>query len=195
MVLSTTVFSCASFSKKGFRKEVEKLDKTNITKLNGNYSFYPIKKYIGNDKKEGNNISDSLKYYFNAYDELNGELAYPPKKIGFDSLFKKENEYQISLNVENKNNLRIKVSENSTVIKDTILTGKHKKGMFYLDNKFLKCWGVPYLFGGCQNNKRRIGITKKGNLLINEAVDNGGAILVIIAGGYSYNVAFEYERK
>lgn len=195
MILSTTIFSCASFSKKGFRKEIENLEETNLTKLNGKYSFYPIKKYIGNNKNQDNNVPDSLKHYDNAYDLLNGELAYPPRKIGIDSLFKKENEYQIGLTLENKNKLRVQVFENLIVIKDTVLTGKHKKGMFYLDNKFLDCWGVPYLFGGCQNNKRRIGITKKGNLLINEAIDNGGAVLLIFAGGYSYNTTFEYERK
>ena len=37
MILSTTIFSCASFSKQGFRKEIENLEETNLTKLNGRY--------------------------------------------------------------------------------------------------------------------------------------------------------------
>jgi len=75
------------------------------------------------------------------------------------------------------------------------LKGKYKKGMFYLDNKFLECHGVPYIFGGCNNNKRRIGLTKNGNLLVNEAIDNSGALLLIIGAGYSYNITYEYERN
>ena len=107
----------------------------------------------------------------------------------------KDNEYQITLNLENKNSLRIKVFENSLVIKDTLLAGKYKKGMFYLDNTFLECRGIPYLFGGCTHSKRRVGLTKSGNLLVNEAVDSSGALLIIIAAGYSYNATFEYKKQ
>ena len=191
--ISFTIFSCASFTKKRFRKEIANLEKVEINKLNGNYSLNPVRRYYSLGKEEPNDkIPDSLKrnngYYF-----LTNE-SYK-KKSEFDSLRNSKNEYCLSLILENSNKLKVKLLENSNVISDTIFEGKHKNGMFYINNKYLDCDGVPFLFGGCRNNKRRIGLTKNGNLLINEAVSNEGALLLIIGAGYSYNVTYEYERK
>lgn len=193
IVLSFTIFSCASFTKKRFRNEIVNLEKNELNKLTGNYSLNPIRRYYSLGKENPNDkIPDSLKrnngYYF-----LTNE-SYE-KKSEFDSLRKNESKYLLSLNLENQNKLRVELLEDSKVITDTIFEGKHKNGMFYLDNKYLDCNGVPFLFGGCRNNKRRIGLTKNGNLLINEAVSNEGALLLIIGAGYSYNVTYEYERK
>lgn len=184
--------SCASFSKRRFRNEIENLNTENITKLNGNYSFNPIKRYynFGKPNLEDNN-SDSLRYT-NAYIFLLNKSLYKYDK--FDSISTLKNKFEISLQLENENLLKIKVSNNLKIIKDTTLTGKFRKGMFYLDNKFLECNGIPYLFGGCRNNKRRIGITKNGNLLINEAVNNEGALLLIIGGGFSGNTTYEFKK-
>lgn len=188
-----SVQSCAMFSKKGFRKDSEYLTENNIGKLNGNYTFNPIKKISKSESKKSNyEIPDSL-LYVNAYDYmLNTNFRLSLKN---DSIRNSKNDYTLNLELENLNRLRIKILENTTVIKDTFLSGKYKKGMFYLDNKYLKCHGVPYLFGGCSNNKRRIGLTKNGNLLINEAVSNDGAFLIVFAAGYSYNSTYEYKRK
>lgn len=192
-VISFTSFSCASFTKKRFRKEIVNLEKGKLNKLNGNYSLYPIRRYYSLGKEEPNDkIPDSLKrnngYYF-----LTNE-SYE-KKNGFDSLINNENKYFLSLYLENSNKLRVELLENSKVLSDTIFGGKLKNGMFYIENKYLDCNGIPFLFGGCQNNKRRIGLTKNGNLLINEAVSNEGSLLLIIGAGYSYNLTYEYERK
>ncbi|MFI2744070.1 hypothetical protein ACG2LH_15145 [Zhouia sp. PK063] len=192
-VFSFTILSCASFTKKRFRKEVTNLEKTELKKLTGNYSLNPIRRYYSLGKEEPNDkIPDFLKrnngYYF-----LTNE-SYE-KKSEFDSLKKNENTYLLSLNIENTNKLNVELLENSKVLTDTIIGGKYKNGMFYLNNKYLDCNGVPFLFGGCRNNKRRIGLTKNGNLLINEAFSNEGAVLLIIGAGHRYNVTYEYERK
>lgn len=193
LAIALSVQSCAMFSKKRFRKESDYLTENNIGKLEGNYSFHPVKRIFNSGKKSQNDtIPDSL-VKNNAYDFMLHTDYKSIKK--FDSIRNSENDYVLNLELENLNRLRIKILENTTVIKDTFLSGKYKKGMFYLDNKYLKCHGVPYLFGGCSNNKRRIGLTKNGNLLINEAVSNDGAFLIIIGAGYSYNVTYEYQRK
>ena len=146
--------SCATFSKKRFRKEIENLRIENISKLNGNYSYNPIKRYYSLGKPEPkDNIPDSLKHN-NAYMFLLNKTLNKNDK--FDSISKLENNFSLNLSLENNNLLKIKILENSRVIKDTTLTGKCRNGMFYLDNKFLECSGIPYLFGGCRNNKRRI---------------------------------------
>lgn len=193
-LLSITSYSCASFSKNRFRKEIDNLKEKDISKLNGTYSFYPIRRYYNLGREEPyDRIPDSLKYN-NAYEFLVND--WYQKKKEFDSLRKEENKYQLNLNLEKrKNRLNIKVFENSKVIKDTILIGRYKKGMFYLDNKYVDCTGIPFLFGGCSNNKRRIGVTQNGNLLINEASSDLWAILIILGNGKSYNETYQYKRE
>lgn len=192
ILLGSTVFSCASFSKKRFRKDLVNLQETTLTNLNGNYSFHPIKRFYNHTKNNPyNHIPDSLRYN-NAYDFLINEDH--KKELKFDALRKKENSYQISLTLESSHLLRIKVLENSKVIKDTVFAGKLKNRMFYIENRFLSCTGIPFIFGGCVNNKRRIGLTKNNNLLINAAYSNEGALLLVFGAGYNYNVSFEYHR-
>ena len=184
--------NCATFSKKGFRKEIAKLKTENILELNGNYSFNPIKRFYNLGKPETtDNIPDSLRHN-NGYAFLLNRTINKNDK--FDSISKTKNDFYLNLSIENNNMLKVKVLKNSKIIKDTTLTGKYRNRMFYLDNKFLDCNGIPYLFGGCRNNKRRIGLTKNGNLLINEAVSNEGAFLLIIGAGYSFNLTDEYKR-
>jgi hypothetical protein len=190
--LALAFLSCASFSKKRFRKEVQNLEIENISQLNGSYTYNPIKRYYSFEKPKPKDIVPDSLMNNNAYMFLLGK--YLNEKDKFDSISQLKNNFNIDLRLENNNLLKIKISDNSKVIKDTTLTGKYKKGMFYLDNSFLDCNGIPYLFGGCRNNKRRIGLTKNGNLLINEAVCNEGAFLLIIGSGYSYNLTYEYKR-
>ena len=187
-----TFFGCATFSKKRFRKEVEYLEKETVSKLNGNYSFNPIKRYYSFSKPEPKDSSIELLRDNNAYMFLLNKTLNENDK--FDSISKLQNNYHLTLNIENNKSLKIQVLENSKIIKDTSLTGHYKNGMFYINNIFLECNGIPYLCGGCRNNKRRIGLTKNGNLLINEAVCNEGALLLIIGVGYSYNLTYEYKR-
>lgn len=177
--------------KKNIRKELDNLEKIDISRLEGNYFINPTKEYYNYGKTQNDNKPDSLKNN-NAYQFI---LNTDFRKINTKDSVGNEND-KLSLNLKFKNEylLSIKVYRDSQIVRDTILYGKYKKGMFYLDNKFLDCNGVPYLFGGCRNNKRRIGLTKKGNLLINEAVSNEGAILLIIGAGYSYNLTYEYQR-
>lgn len=184
-------FGCASYSKKNIRKELDNLEKIDISRLEGNYFINPTKEYYNYGKTQNENKPDSLKNN-NAYQFI---LNTDFRKINIkDSVGNENDKLSLNLKFKNKNLLSIKVYRDSQIVRDTILYGKYKKGMFYLDNKFLDCNGVPYLFGGCRNNKRRIGLTKKGNLLINEAVSNEGAILLIIGAGYSYNLTYEYQR-
>ncbi len=192
-VVWSTICSCATFTKKRFRKEIACLKKVELNELTGIYSINPVRRYYSLGKENPNDkIPDSLTrnngYYFLTNDSYD-------KKREFDSLRKSKELYYLRLTLENSTRLKVELLENRNVIADTIFTGRHKSGMFYIDNKYLDCNGIPFLFGGCRNNKTRIGLTKKGNLLINKAVSNEGAILLIIGAGYSYNITYEYERK
>jgi hypothetical protein len=74
------------------------------------------------------------------------------------------------------------------------LGGKLRSGLFYLDNKFLKRNGIPYLAGGYTHHKTRIGLSKNNGLMVNYAYDNSGALLLIIGAGSSYNLGYHYKR-
>jgi hypothetical protein len=181
--------SCASFSKKGFRKNLYSLEKENITALNGDYSLFPNRRYL---KKSFANdtIPDSL-IFFNAYHQITNQCIQPLLQIDY----KNKQAYYIQIKIEDEKELHLKVVENLKPITDTTLYGRLKNGMFYLTNKELDCHGIPFFLGGCYHTKRRIGLTKKGNLLVNTAVSNEGAFLFIFGSGYSYNSAFEYSKN
>lgn len=183
LVMVIALTNCASFSKKEFREDYEKLSKTNLNTLNGTYELYPNKKF-GSRTSNIINHADLFSQITNQSWKNNDALS----KMHYI-----ENEYAIALFFESST-LTIKLLENNKTIREDSIKGKIKKGMFYLDNKFLECNGIPYVFGGCQNNKRRIGITKTGSLIINTAYDNGGAMFLILAAGISYNTSFEFFR-
>ena len=164
------------------------LNEKNLTELNGNYSFYPLKAF-----REGFNDldADSLRFT-NSYQEIINENWNQRQKT--NSTLKKESIYLVKIKITESKKLDITLLENGFEIRDTILNGKLKNGMFYIDNKYLKCKGIPYLFGGCENNKRRIGLSVNNNLITNEAVNNEGAVLLILGGGANYNDSFEFKR-
>lgn len=184
-----SIFSCASYSKKEFKKNYTKIDDNGLNKINGNFQFYPSKRF-GKDFEDRN--PDSLRRYVNLYQGLIDEER--ENRIRFDSLRNDKKHYSVNLNLKNKTELNIKVLEDSKILKDTIIYGKLKKGMFYLDNKDLKINGVPFLFGGYQSDKRRIGISTNNNLIINTAIGNEGGLLIIFSAGYQYNTSYEFER-
>ena len=72
--------------------------------------------------------------------------------------------------------------------------GKLKNGYFYLNNKQVEFNGIPYLLGGSSSEKRRIGISKDNDLIVQTAIDHTGAFLLIIGTGYSYNVATFFKE-
>lgn len=187
-MLPLLVLGCAAYSKKGFKHNYIKLDQDKLNKISGNYSFYP-KKRLG--KRYDTIVSDSIKYN-NLYQALVKEDW--SKKIKFDSLRNDANTYSVSLKLKDNLQLNVKVLENGIIIRDTIIPGKFKKGMFYLNNKRLEIKGIPFLFGSYYNRKQRLAMTKNNNIIVNEAFGSEGGILLVFAAGYKYNSAFEYER-
>ncbi|ABQ08044.1 hypothetical protein [Flavobacterium johnsoniae] len=194
MFITTSFLSCASFSKKTFEASLQDLERENISKLEGNYALNPIIRYkekVPEEITSNDKLPDSL-----FLDDAYQFMVIPNVSIKKKIYRKSENSNRsIALKFQSEKLLLIKVYQDSEVIKDTLLSGKLKKGMFYLDNKFSKCTGIPYFLGGCQSNKRRIGLSKNGNLLINEADSNNGAFLFLFWAGTDYNLTYEYQRK
>ena len=188
ILILISLFGCASFSKREFRKQSVSLKNENLNEINGNFSFYPIKRF---GKVFENKNSSSIEYANSYIGIINGNRSDRQK---LDSILKSNSFYSINLKLTNSQKLHISLLENGTEIRDTIFDGKLKNGMFYIDNEFLECKGIPYLFGGCQNNKIRIGLSTNNNLIINEAASHEDALLLIFGTGYKYNATFEYQR-
>lgn len=188
MALISLCFGCASFSKKGFRKELKPLTNKNLNNLNGNYSFYPKQRF--GDRYVDNN-ADSLRCT-NSYHRIINENRSVRRK--FDSIKNDNSSYSVNLKLIENKKLHISLLENGIKISDTMFEGTLRNKMFYIDNNFLECTGIPYLVGGCNNSKRRIGLSNENHLIINEAINNEGAFLLLIGGGHRYNSSYEFER-
>lgn len=189
LLVSVSLLNCASFSTKDFKNDYTRINESNLLSFNGKYSFYPIKKF---DKKNPNSQYDISQNIINSYNYITNDIL---KFDDNDSIVKGLTEYHIELNLINNTDLDVALFKNNKSIKKQQIKGELKKdGMFYLDNKYLKCNGIPYLFGGCNNNKRRIMLSKNNNLIINAALDNTGALLFIFWAGQSYNGVYEFKR-
>jgi hypothetical protein len=69
----------------------------------------------------------------------------------------------------------------------TIKARLRSNGMYYLDNSQVEVVGVPYIYGRTSHNKTRLGINKAGNMFVNTAGSEYGAVLFIIGDGHAYN--------
>lgn len=189
LLVSVLLSNCASFSKKDFKKDYISLNPVDMYSFSGKYTFAPIKKYV---KKNGNSDYDISKNIINSYNYITNDIL---KFENTDSAVNNITQYYIELKILNTTELSIELFKNNNSLKKQQIKGTLKKdGMFYLDNNYLKCTGIPYLFGGCNNNKRRIAISKNNNLIINEAVDNTGALLFLFWAGQTYNGVYEFKR-
>jgi hypothetical protein len=189
LLISISLLNCASFSAKNFKNDYTSINPGNLHSFDGKFSFSPIKKF---DKKTEHSNIENLKKYINSYNFITNESI---KFNDIDSILNGTINYQIELKIITDKELSVELFKNNQSIKKQQIKGELKKdGMFYLDNKFLKCTGIPYLFGGCQNNKRRIAISKNNNLIVNEALDNTGALLFLFWAGPSYNSTYEFQR-
>jgi hypothetical protein len=184
-----TLFGCATFSKKDFRNEFIKLDKENIDSINGRYKLYPSKEY---GDKPSYATSDELKKYGNLYQSIVNYKSEKRKVL--DSLIIEKDNFYVEIEIRNRTRLKVSLFENDTFIKDTLFNGEIKNGMFYINNHYYRMTGIPYLVGSYESNKRRIGLSNNGSLIVNKAVSNEGAILLIIGTGHRYNSSEEFNR-
>lgn len=180
--IAVLVQSCATYSGRIVKKDKIKLTDESFDLIAGTYELLPDKEYLknGDSKHVGNKNS-----YYNLYRYIRDN------KIEFDSVSK----YYVDIKVITKRKLQFDLRKENLKIGSIQLDGKLKhNGLFYLDNKNFSCHGVPYIFGGCDNDKTRIGVAEDSGLLINMAINSSWAFLIMISHGHSYNIAYHYKR-
>jgi hypothetical protein len=166
-------YSCVSFETRIIRKEISKIRDSDIANLDGKFSSMSFK--FCSKKGEYEYLERELLM------ELNREKLSPPHPQTIESYYVK----LIGLDT-----LWIQGLDTSgSVVMDYKFPGYIKNGFFYLNNKFVDCNGIPYIIGGCRTEKTRITLSKDKDLIVQSAIDNSGAFLLIIGTGYTYNIA------
>jgi len=182
IVIALSLGSCASYNGRMVKQAQGNLEKTSLNTLDGTYSLYSFKGY----KRNGDTYPDDH--------DSNVSSLY--RYIGSDN-FETDSlaHYTVTVKAENANTLKFEFKKDDLTVKSHTIEGKLKSnGLFYLGNQIKDCTGVPYILGGCYHSKTRIGRTKNGDLLVQNAVDSSGAILILFSGGYSYNSAYAFQR-
>ncbi|TKC07921.1 hypothetical protein FA048_12205 [Pedobacter polaris] len=181
-VLVTLSSGCASFSNKRIRHSVKKLTPDNLSELTGTYSFSPDFSYDkrGNPEKITSGIE---KDYFYQY--------VSKKEIKIDS----GDRYFIALTHLKRDSIAISIKKGNLTIDSLILLGRlQSRGLLKIGKMEVKTHGIPYLLGGTQSKKTRIGLAKDGGLILNHAVDGSGAFLLFIWAGRGYDLAYHFKR-
>jgi len=172
--------SCASYKSSLIKSRKVKLTENTLDSFEGNFEFYYYAYCVTKDSiwyplTDGhNNLLNSLNRTYND----STDLAYCKCSFPNRNLF--------SIQCYN---------ENDSCFLSQDFEGKLKSnGFFNLKNQYFKIDRIPFLFGGWNHSKTRIGITNDNELLIQSATDNWGAILVLFGAGISFNKVTYFEK-
>ncbi len=158
------------------------LAENNLTKIEGEFELFPDTGY----SKKGDSYTTTSK------DCCNSFYSFVSKKeTKFDSL----SHYSVQIKLVNPEKIKFIFKKEKTIIDSLEIGGKlNKNGFFDLDNINLKRTGIPFLFGGYDSDKTRIGITKDNGLLVQHASAKFGGLLIVISLRTSCNTAFRFNR-
>lgn len=175
--------SCASFSDKMVKDNKSPSLENDLSKLEGKYELFPDLKYDEKGNAQTIDSQESRSRY-----NLNYFVKSEKSKVDYSD------NYFVEVKLLDKNRLQFTTKKGNEIMKNAEVGGELKNGFFYLDNKYLKRNGVPYLAGGYDNRKTRIGLSKDNGLLVNYAYDNSGAVLFMFWAGSAYNLGFHYKK-
>lgn len=191
---------CATFSGKMMKKNAVKITHDELFRLSGDYELLPDFSYDNSGNKEQiGRVFDEYRYKKTDLDSLRRKVKQSHNLYGYVVDKKMELDSYggawVSLKVLDSQTIRFVLKRENIVVDSIDMKGWLKAdGLFYLDNKYIKLNGVPYLFGGSESQKNRIGLAKDNGLLVNQAIDRSGAFLLIIGAGYSYNTVYHFKR-
>lgn len=173
--------SCASFSNSKLNHKIERLQESNLIKVNGTYSCVPFKYYHRNDTSQ---FIDSLSRIHMLHYLLNNQSIPMETKNALD-LLESRNSYVSIKYIPELSTITIEDYENNRLISKNSILIKVKKGMLYLQNQNIKRIGIPIIYSVTHIKKLRIGVTPNGNLYVQNYNERSGGILGFAAGGSS----------
>jgi hypothetical protein len=103
--------------------------------------------------------------------------------------------YSIQIKTINNKKIKCYLTHDNRIIDSTEISGKiSKSGMFHFKNNPIDCHGIPYILGGCSGSKTRIGLERDGDLIVQQSMYSGGAILLILGDHRTYNTAYSFSK-
>lgn len=182
LMLAVIVSSCASFSNKALRPI--KMENKNIKLMDfqGVYSVNELISYTGKGEKKDTTYTSSynrLYHYLNLTDVM------------YDSTV----QYTVKVERLSSKKLSLILNRDDDAIHRVEIEGKIRGGFFYFKEKNVDCWGIPFLIGGCQSEKVRLGLTKENALIVNYAHNTAGALLFILGDSRGYNDVITLKKE
>jgi hypothetical protein len=169
--------SCAHFKNSAIRPFKEKLITENITEFSRKFDIRADRIFIG---KHQEFISNHKKISL--------------LKLLTDSNSNDTSEYVVP--VFSDDTISFHFYQNKKITEVIEIEAKLKRnGFIRLKNTKTNCQGIPYLFGGCDQEKMRIAFSSEGQMIVHQAVSNTGALLFIFGTGHSYNAVYFFEEK
>jgi hypothetical protein len=183
ILICSTFYSCVSFERIYKRMEKVSVTKTNFNKLTGSYEMFAGLEYNNKrDKKTFLEVPKNLKSSF--YKDVTN------KAILIDSNAK----YSVNIDCT-KDRISFVFFKDKIIFDSINIKGKIKKnGFYYLANSKVRYNGIPYLLGGYQQTKVRLGLSSKGELIVNKAYESAGALLFFMWAGEQYNTCYLFEK-
>ncbi|MBE0392210.1 hypothetical protein HNQ02_003153 [Flavobacterium sp. 7E] len=179
ILISILFISCASFGDE--KSKFQKINISNVTTLNGNYSVFAIKK-----------SNKSYPYFDNANEKFYRKYGRDKSDtIKFDTI----NGGDFKILVKNEKEINLEFIANNKILKSQTLKYKIKDdGFLHIKNKNTLIWGIPYLFGGVDVRKVRIALSENNDLIINDVFDSSGAFLLIFGDAKVWERTNKYKR-
>ena len=177
--LSILFQSCGVF--KDSQENYQRIDITNVNKLNGTFSVFA-----------NNKLKTEYPYFDNANEKFYRKYGRGEKDtISFDTI----SGGKFKVNIINNEKIEINFIRNEKIIKSQILKYKFKNdGFLYIKNRNTIIAGIPYIFGGVDVKKIRIALNQNNELIINDIFDSSGALLLIFGDAKVWEVTNSYKR-
>lgn len=170
--------SCATFQNSLVNENRIKINRDSIINYENEYSILSYKSTLekGKYNQEKKDLIDAIN---RSYDN-HQKSSFKSYKVKFIN----ENTIQIQ-GLDSLKNIQLSYRINGKI---------KRNGFFNVNNKYMKCNRIPYLFGGCTNAKTRIGFSKDQELIIQNAYYDFGAVLIIFGSSVDYNEALFFKK-
>jgi hypothetical protein len=155
--------------------EVKKLNKNNLTLLDGIYTNTPI---IQQPPYQNEDDKKLLWSQFNYYEKLN--------KYNSDNHF-------VGITIIDENKIKISLYINEKKTEEKIIKGKITNG-FFLTRRKNKIVGIPFLYFKYSETQFHIGLSKDNNLIIDRNFGGFGMFLIIHNGSTQHS-RYKYLRR
>lgn len=163
ILFSLLLQNCVTFDKKLVNPVL--VNKTNINDLNGRYEMF-------------SSSDDTIRIKQKLTQSFLNEMQINISKR--DTILDSLKNYEFAIEVINNKKIKLSFFEDGNRFKSMFLKGKLKKdGYFHIKNK-VKTWGIPYLVGALHINKKRLSVSKKGDLIFDSSHHRSGAFLLFV---------------